>query len=72
MKNNVTLLREACERSLKKLQHHCAQGMALTLIIRKPGKEEAEMVISQDNLQELSEIFARAAARQKSKRSTKP
>lgn len=64
MKNNVALLRKACENSLRKLQHHCNDGARLSLIVRIPGKEEAEMVISQDNMQELSEIFARAAARQ--------
>lgn len=64
MRNNAALLREACEKSLKKLLHHFKPGVRLTLIARTPGNDEAEFVISQDDLQDLSDALARGAARQ--------
>lgn len=65
MKNNGALLRKACENSLKKLLLHFSPGVRLTLIARMPGNDEAEFVISQDSLQDLSEALARGAARLK-------
>lgn len=64
MKNDIGMVRKACENGLKKLSHYFEPGVRLTLIVRLPGKEEAEFVMSQDSLQDLSDALARGAARQ--------
>jgi hypothetical protein len=64
MKNDIGMVRKACENGLKKLSHYFVPGVRLTLIVRIPGKEEAEFVMSQDSLQDLSDALARGAARQ--------
>jgi hypothetical protein len=64
VKNNVTTVRQACEKGLRKLQHYFEPGVTLTLVAHVPGKSEAEFVLGPDNFQELRDVFARAVDRQ--------
>lgn len=57
--SDIKSIREACSKKLDEIASYFTEDCKITLIVRKPGNDNADFVLSMDNLIEAKKVLAR-------------